>query len=466
MPKIDVTKFMEQCGMRKARFGGYEPEDVRAALQAVCGEYEQRLSRAESQARKTAQENAALQQHCQALSAQNQRLSGQNAALAGSSETYSRQKEDLNARVAALQERNHSLSDQCAVLRLKNSGLQKEKDQFRERTEQAEAELRIKGRALDEARALVEQGRAKAMEDAKAEADKMVEEAKVKAAVIEQEARANAAAIEVAAREQAKEQAQKLVDAAAAEANEIQNAHQLRLNNLRGEVRELEAQRAAFLDYLGQMGRKLTAIQSEAAQDNPADRAAAQDNADRALESDLPDLQAVPTPEAKLDLSPETLASFVDAVRAQAACAQQGEELPPDAAVQVPAEPEQQPAAPEPPEPEQQPAQPTGDPNHQTGPALTEVPGAIFSSPIVRPVESARPDATPPDAAPRAPVMPVFEEDEESEEPEPQEPEPEPRPEPEPAAAPEPAARQDSPRRRKAVRALRALDQMFSRIDG
>ena len=423
MPKIDVTKFMEQCGMRKARFGGYEPEDVRAALQAVCGEYEQRLSRAESQARKTAQENAALQQHCQALSAQNQRLSGQNAALAGSSETYSRQKEDLNARVAALQERNHSLSDQCAVLRLKNSGLQKEKDQFRERTEQAEAELRIKGRALDAARALVEPGRAK-------------------------------------------EQAQKLVDAAAAEANEIQNAHQLRLNNLRGEVRELEAQRAAFLDYLGQMGRKLTAIQSEAAQDNPADRAAAQDNADRALESDLPDLQAVPTPEAKLDLSPETLASFVDAVRAQAACAQQGEELPPDAAPQVPAEPEQQPAAPEPPEPEQQPAQPTGDPNHQTGPALTEVPGAIFSSPIVRPVESARPDATPPDAAPRAPVMPVFEEDEEGEEPEPQEPEPEPRPEPEPAAAPEPAARQDSPRRRKAVRALRALDQMFSRIDG
>ena len=147
-------------------------------------------------------------------------------------------------------------------------------------------------------------------------------------------------------------------------------------------------------------------------------------------------------------------------MRAQAACAQQGEELPPDAAPQVPAEPEQQPAAPEPPEPEQQPAQPTGDPNHQTGPALTEVPGAIFSSPIVRPVESARPDATPPDAAPRAPVMPVFEEDEEGEEPEPQE------PEPEPAAAPEPAARQDSPRRRKAVRALRALDQMFSRIDG
>ena len=65
MPKIDVTRFMEQSGMRKARFGGYEPDDVRAALQALCTEYEQRLGRAEAQARKAEQENAALQQHCQ-----------------------------------------------------------------------------------------------------------------------------------------------------------------------------------------------------------------------------------------------------------------------------------------------------------------------------------------------------------------------------------------------------------------
>lgn len=48
MPKIDVTRFMEQSGMRKARFGGYEPDDVRAALQALCTEYEQRLGRAEA----------------------------------------------------------------------------------------------------------------------------------------------------------------------------------------------------------------------------------------------------------------------------------------------------------------------------------------------------------------------------------------------------------------------------------
>ena len=51
MPKIDVTRFMEQSGMRKARFGGYEPDDVRAALQALCTEYEQRLGRAWASAR-------------------------------------------------------------------------------------------------------------------------------------------------------------------------------------------------------------------------------------------------------------------------------------------------------------------------------------------------------------------------------------------------------------------------------
>ena len=28
MPKIDIDNYIEQSGMRKARFGGYEPEDV------------------------------------------------------------------------------------------------------------------------------------------------------------------------------------------------------------------------------------------------------------------------------------------------------------------------------------------------------------------------------------------------------------------------------------------------------
>ena len=28
MPKIDIDNYIEQSGMRKARFVGYEPEDV------------------------------------------------------------------------------------------------------------------------------------------------------------------------------------------------------------------------------------------------------------------------------------------------------------------------------------------------------------------------------------------------------------------------------------------------------
>ena len=156
MPKIDVTRFMEQSGMRKARFGGYEPDDVRAALQALCTEYEQRLGRAEAQARKAEQENAALQQHCQTLTAQNNRLSGQNAALAGSSSTYSGQKESLDAQVSALQERNHSLNDQVAVLRLKNGSLQKEKEKLQERADQAEAALRTAQQNYAAAKAAVD----------------------------------------------------------------------------------------------------------------------------------------------------------------------------------------------------------------------------------------------------------------------------------------------------------------------
>ena len=174
--------------MRKARFGGYEPDDVRAALQALCTEYEQRLGRAEAQARKAEQENAALQQHCQTLTAQNNRLSGQNAALAGSSSTYSRQKESLDAQVSALQERNHSLNDQVAVLRLKNGSLQKEKEKLQERADQAEAALRIKGRELDDARNALENGKEEIMQEARQKAEDIVANAHVRADQIKEDA--------------------------------------------------------------------------------------------------------------------------------------------------------------------------------------------------------------------------------------------------------------------------------------
>ena len=122
--------------------------------------------------------------------------------------------------------------------------------------------------------------------------------AHVRADQIKEDAQAEAQAMDVSARDQAKAQAQKLVDAAAAEANEIQNAHQLRLNNLRAEVREMEAQRAALIDYLGLMSRKLLNLQNEAIANDPAAEARAADNADRELETELPELHTVPTPEA------------------------------------------------------------------------------------------------------------------------------------------------------------------------
>ena len=329
--------------------------------------------------------------------------------------------------------------------------------------------------------------------------------AHVRADQIKEDAQAEAQAMDVSARDQAKAQAQKLVDAAAAEANEIQNAHQLRLNNLRAEVREMEAQRAALIDYLGLMSRKLLNLQNEAIANDPAAEARAADNADRELETELPELHTVPTPEAALDLSPETVARAVDELRAQAAAA--GEEDEPETLSQqstapqevekqeeaaAPAEPaavqpeeetpenaapeaetEEQPKTEETPEPEKtedKPDHPTGDPNHQTGPALTEVPGAIFSSPIVRPADAPRPDDTPPSATPMAPVMPSFEEEDELEAPAmplpPREKPQEPEAEEEAPAVPEepqpetPEAAKQRAARQKAMRALCALRRM------
>ncbi|MCO7110880.1 hypothetical protein NIA69_19415 [Gemmiger formicilis] len=44
MPKIDIDNYIEQSGMRKARFGGYEPEDVHQAMEDLCADYEQHLT--------------------------------------------------------------------------------------------------------------------------------------------------------------------------------------------------------------------------------------------------------------------------------------------------------------------------------------------------------------------------------------------------------------------------------------
>lgn len=48
MATIDINQYIEQSGMRKARFGGYEPDDVRQAMLDLCSDYEQRLNTAAS----------------------------------------------------------------------------------------------------------------------------------------------------------------------------------------------------------------------------------------------------------------------------------------------------------------------------------------------------------------------------------------------------------------------------------
>ena len=51
MPKIDIDNYIEQSGMRKARFGGYEPEDVHQAMEDLCADYEQHLTAMTSEQR-------------------------------------------------------------------------------------------------------------------------------------------------------------------------------------------------------------------------------------------------------------------------------------------------------------------------------------------------------------------------------------------------------------------------------
>ena len=40
MATIDINQYIEQSGMRKARFGGYATEDVRQAMLDQCSDYE------------------------------------------------------------------------------------------------------------------------------------------------------------------------------------------------------------------------------------------------------------------------------------------------------------------------------------------------------------------------------------------------------------------------------------------
>lgn len=432
MANIDVNQYMEQCGVRKARFGGYEPEDVRQALRALCSDYEQALARAAAETRAARQESDALRRRCQTLLGQNQTLSTQNATLAGQFDAAARRRDELESHCATLEARNHSLTDQVAVQRLKNSDLARDNKELTERAEDAEAALRIKGRACDEARQKVQDERDQVLAAAHAEGEKIRQKARDEAEALLKDTNRKAEAIDQMARDQAIDQARKLVQAATDETREIQNAHRLRLQDLKARVTAMEQRRDALLDFLAKMIDELQQTQDAARRQSPALPEAA----------DLPD----ETPEVELDLSDQAVAAAAAALPGEAADTLPGQDAPAPAAQPAPqpaAQIVQQPVA----QPAAQPAQPPAAP---AAPAQdVEIPGAIFSYPILRQEGAPILDEDPPLRGPHAPLLPDLNAGEEDDA------------VGEIRILPEPAPRPD-PRRPKAVAALKALRRKLS----
>lgn len=443
MAKIDVNQYMEQCGVRKARFGGYEPEDVRQALRALCSDYEQSLTAANAEARAARQESEALRRRCQTLMGQNQNLAAQNATLAGQADKISRRRDDLETRYSKVQERNHSLTDQVAVLRLKNGDLTRENKELTDRAEEAEAALRIKGRAHDEARQQVLKEKDQVLADARAEADKIRKKAQEDADALLAETNRKAEAIDQLAREQAIGQARKMVQAATDETREIQNAHRLRLQDLKSRIAAMEQQRDKLMDFFSQMIGELQEAQDYARQNTPLatydkDVTEASDEPQLDLSDKTVDAAAAALPVEKTDAPEESK----DAVNCVVAPGLDEEEPAPPRTVELVPEEETKPS-PEyfDTEPQQQPSDPPE----------VEIPGAIFSYPILRQKGEPILDEEPPARGPHAPVMPDLSATEEDED----------AGNGEMAILPE-RKPVENPRRKKAVAALRSLHRKMA----
>ena len=269
MPKIDIDNYIEQSGMRKARFGGYEPEDVHQAMEDLCADYEQHLTAMTSELRTLRQENDALRRHAQGLVMQNQTLSTQNATLAGQVDKLQSYRANLETQFSTVKERSQSLTNQVDMLRLKNSDLTRENKELTERCEEANSALRVKGRAHDQARQQVIADRDKVIADAEAEAARIRQQARDDADQILKDTNLKAEAIDQLAREQAIAQARKMVQSATDETREIQNAHRLRLQDLKSRISEMEKTRGEMMDYLAKMIEELQKTQEYASQNAP-----------------------------------------------------------------------------------------------------------------------------------------------------------------------------------------------------
>ena len=303
MATIDINQYIEQSGMRKARFGGYEPDDVRQAMLDLCSDYEQRLNTAAQQVRGAQQEAEALRRRCQTLIGQNQNLATQNASLAGKADRIARMQSDMETRYSKVQERNHSLTDQVAMLRLKNTDLELKNKELTERAENADAALRIKGREHDQAKQQVLAERDSVVAGAQKEAARIRSQAREEADQLLKDTNLKAEAIDQLAREQAIGQARKMVQAATEETREIQNAHRLRLQDLQSRIDAMEQQRAKLMDFLAKMIAELQETQDYAQQNTP-----------QPLENKE---TTEPSAEPQLDLSPTAVDAAASALRTE-----------------------------------------------------------------------------------------------------------------------------------------------------
>ncbi|WP_455501772.1 hypothetical protein [Gemmiger sp.] len=438
MPKIDIDNYIEQSGMRKARFGGYEPDDVRQAMRELCADYEQHMAATAAELRAARQENEALRRHAQTLVMQNQNLSTQNASLAGQVDKLQSYRANLETQFSTVKERNHSLTNQLDVLRLKNSDLTRENKELTEQCEEANSALRVKGRAHDQARQQVMADRDKVIADAEAEAARIRQQAKDDADQILKDTNLKAEAIDQLAREQAIAQARKMVQSATDETREIQNAHRLRLQDLKSRITEMEKTRGELMDYLADMIEKLQKTQDYASRTAPL----------VPHDEELAEADAEP----KLDLSANKVDAAASALRGSDPAPQDKPETDTNRVVAPGFDSDEQKTnTVVTPSPDyfDTPAEKAPEPAHEE----VEIPGAIFSYPILR--QQGEPildeETPPPQPVPHKPLMPsitLADDDEDGAE------------EPAPAEAPAPAAPQPKPqtkRRRKAVMALRAL---------
>ena len=401
MPKIDIDNYIEQSGMRKARFGGYEPEDVHQAMEDLCADYEQHLTAMTSELRTLRQENDALRRHAQGLVMQNQTLSTQNATLAGQVDKLQSYRANLETQFSTVKERSHSLTNQVDMLRLKNSDLTRENKELTERCEEANSALRVKGRAHDQARQQVIADRDKVIADAEAEAARIRQQARDDADQILKDTNLKAEAIDQLAREQAIAQARKMVQSATDETREIQNAP---LVPHKEELAEADAEPRLDLS-----ANKVDAAASalRGSEEAPAEEPPAPD-ANRVVAPGLDDEE--PRTNTVVTPSPD----YFDTT------------------------------------PTPQP----GDAHEEV-----EIPGAIFSYPILRQQgEPILDEGTPPPPTPHRPLMPsITLADEDDEESGSVVPAPMTRPTAPAAPAPQKTAKAQTKRRRKAIMALRAL---------